>query len=79
MSHSVKSTTPASAAPNASGLAPLTFWKWFLGRLQSPADCLLRAQKTVWVASGVKLPAPPTFEHPVYLGPETTRSMGLAY
>jgi len=78
MSHSVK-IYDTCIGTQCVRLAPLTFWKWFLGRLQSQQIASSRAQKTVWVASGVKLPAPPTFEHPGYLGPETTRSMGLAY
>jgi len=34
------------------------------------ADASLRKK---YLQGGVKLPAPPTLEHPVYLGPETTK------
>jgi hypothetical protein len=56
-----KSTTLVSVAPNASGLAPQTFWKWFLGMAAKPHKSPLHlAQKTVWVASAVKLLVLPT-------------------
>jgi hypothetical protein len=39
--------TPALVAPNAFGLAPQTFWKWFLGTAAGLVKLLLLPEQKI--------------------------------